>query len=354
MRDGRSSVSSDEHGDPRDGDAQAGDAPHGDAQDGVRERARAAGEDVAACLALAVALGHDLPLPGDGGTAARWRTLAAVSEVNLTAGRILEAHADALAILHEAGAREQPGGSWGVFAAEAPGLSLIAEPAADGFLLQGVKPWCSLAGDLTHALVVARTPAGRQLFAVDLSQPGVHVAEVEAWVSRGLRAVPSGPVHFTDVQAHAVGSPGWYLERPGFAWGGMGVAACWLGGALGLRARVLVCAQERKDQLTDLALGSADVALHGAAASLREAAERVDGGRADAREGEVLALRVRSVVADAVERCLTVAAHALGPAPLAFDEDHARRVADLTVYVRQHHGERDLARLGHFLRESAR
>lgn len=38
--------------------------------------------------------------------------------------------------------------------------------------------------------------------------------------------------------------------------------------------------------------------------------------------------------------------HALGPAPLAFDEDHARRVADLELYVRQHHAERDLAQLG--------
>ena len=39
--------------------------------------------------------------------------------------------------------------------------------------------------------------------------------------------------------------------------------------------------------------------------------------------------------------------HALGPAPLAFDEEHARRVADLTLYIRQHHGDRDLAALGH-------
>jgi hypothetical protein len=37
---------------------------------------------------------------------------------------------------------------------------------------------------------------------------------------------------------------------------------------------------------------------------------------------------------------------ALGPAPLATDREHAQRVADLTVYLRQHHAERDLARLG--------
>jgi hypothetical protein len=37
---------------------------------------------------------------------------------------------------------------------------------------------------------------------------------------------------------------------------------------------------------------------------------------------------------------------ALGAGPLGHDEAHSRRVADLTVYLRQHHAERDLAELG--------
>ena len=55
---------------------------------------------------------------------------------------------------------------------------------------------------------------------------------------------------------------------------------------------------------------------------------------------------MRQVVADAVEETLTRVGHNLGPGPLTGEEAHARRVADLTVYVRQHHAERDLARLG--------
>ncbi len=51
------------------------------------------------------------------------------------------------------------------------------------------------------------------------------------------------------------------------------------------------------------------------------------------------------MVADAAETVLREVGHALGPAPLAFDEEYARRVADLTLYVRQHHAERDLAAL---------
>jgi hypothetical protein len=52
------------------------------------------------------------------------------------------------------------------------------------------------------------------------------------------------------------------------------------------------------------------------------------------------------VVADTVDEVLQRVSRALGPAPLTGEEDHARRVADLTVYVRQHHAERDLAAAG--------
>ena len=44
---------------------------------------------------------------------------------------------------------------------------------------------------------------------------------------------------------------------------------------------------------------------------------------------------------------------ALGAGPLGHDEAHSRRVADLTVYLRQHHAERDLAQLGELVASSS-
>jgi hypothetical protein len=82
---------------------------------------------------------------------------------------------------------------------------------------------------------------------------------------------------------------------------------------------------------------------------LARAAALIDDGKAEGGAGQELGLRVRAVVADAAERTLRQVGHALGPAPLAFDEEHARRVADLELYVRQHHAERDLARLGELM-----
>lgn len=306
---------------------------------------RESGEDIGTALQLAADYGVRLPQPGCGQTASRWAVLSAVAELNLTVARVLEAHSDALAILAESGAAA-PAGTWGVFAAEAPGQRLEAEERDGRFILTGTKPWCSLASHLDSALVTARTGDDRQLFRVSLRQLSVHPEPPGRWIARGLRTVTSVAVHFDATPAEPVGAPGWYQTRPGFAWGGMGVAACWHGGARGLQATLLHTSAGRTGDLTDLHVGIVDAALHASQAVLNDAAAAVDGGYAAGAAGETLALRVRAVVADAVERTIRQVGHALGPAPLAFDEDHARRVADLELYVRQHHGERDLARLG--------
>jgi alkylation response protein AidB-like acyl-CoA dehydrogenase len=303
-----------------------------------------AGADAKAGLALAKRYGPEVPLPGGGATALRWQILAAVGAADLTVARILEAHSDALAILAEAG-EPVPDGRWGVFAAEAPNVTLTGQQGRSGWTVKGTKPWCSLGGSLDSALVTARTDAGGQLFAVDLRQETVRAEAAAGWVARGLRSVPSGPVHFHDAVAQPVGPPGWYLDRPGFAWGGIGVAACWFGGACAIAER-LRAGHPPFPELRALAIGTVDVALHAAEACLGHAALLVDGGQAGGEAGPTLALRVRAVVADAAEHALLQSRHALGPAPLAFDERHARRVADLELYILQHHGERDLAVLG--------
>ena len=306
-------------------------------------------------LELAAALTDSAPLPASGATAERWDLLAALAVRDLTIARVVEAHLDAVAILAEARTASQtdvgpgPGSTWGVFAAEAPDAVLTATADGAGWRLNGRKPWCSLAGRLTHALVTAHVDDGRGLFAISLRQQGVTVVD-GVWQARGLVEVPSGPVDLDDVPAQAVGEPGWYLRRPGFAHGGIGVAACWYGGAVAVASLLRVAAGRREpDQLALWHLGENDLDLTTAATMLEAAAAQVDAGAATGAAGEVLALRTRSVVAAAAERVIARVGHALGPAPLALDAEHAARVADLTLYLRQHHAERDVAALGRML-----
>lgn len=318
--------------------------------------------DVTALLALAVEAGETWPRPGEGRTQLLWELLASVAAIDVAAARVLEPHMDAIAILSQAAGTdtadrppgEGVGASWGVFAAEAPGVSLRASRDGGTVVLDGAKPWCSLAASLDRAVITAHTDdGGRAAFAVDLRHPGVWCEE-PAWVARGLREIPSGTVHFDQVPAVALGGTGWYHSRPGFAWGGMGVAACWLGGAVGVardfRAGLLAGADAGRepDQVALAALGEVDRTLTAAMQYLARTAARIDDGSlgAHGQSSWSEAQRVRGTVASAVERVLHLVLSNRGPAPLAFDERYAKRTADLGLYVRQHHGSRDDAQLG--------
>jgi hypothetical protein len=337
--------------------------------DGLIEQATTAGEDIEAALQLARTYATLLPLPGQGKTAHRWAVLSALGRANLTTARVFEAHTDALAILAEAGDAAEAGGrtgepdraaadraaagtTYGVFAAEGsvePVQARPVEPRGVGgqFQLSGLKRWCSLGSQLDVGLVTAQVSGGRQLFQVDLHHPSVIAEPTTDWVARGLRTVTSTSLRFDATPARPIGDVDWYLTRPGFSWGGIGVAACWYGGALGLQDRLVQAAKSPVDSLSALHIGTVDAALYAAGAVLAQAARSIDQGEAAGAAGELLALRTRAVVVDAVERTMREVEHALGPAPLAFEESHARRVADLALYLRQHHGERDFAALGH-------
>lgn len=318
--------------------------------------------DAGRALALARDIGASAAQPGEGQTVELFEMLATIAAADLTAARIAEAHLDAFSILDQASVARREFStavdvgdqSWGVFAAEGAESRLSATQQNGRWHLDGRKPWCSLAGSLSHALVTAHTsPTHRRLFAVELADRGIRV-HADAWVARGLTNVPSGTVDFTDVAASPVGADEWYLHRPGFAWGGIGVAACWWGGAIGVARQLLVAAQKREpDQLALAHLGAIDVSLMASGVALAGAAASIDAGEATGPVGVLLAARVRGLVARTVDDVITRVGHALGPAPLALDERHARRVADLQLYVRQHHAERDDASLGRLLLANA-
>ncbi|PPH76216.1 acyl-CoA dehydrogenase family protein [Rathayibacter rathayi] len=309
--------------------------------------------DIDSALAYARRFGGDAPRPGTGRTAELHDLLRRLARCDLGVARAVEPHLDALAILGEAEFAPADLGvaadaTWGVFAAEGGTDPLVARERGGDWLLDGVKPWCSLAERLDAALVTAHVgdaSGERRLFAVALRE-GSTAPEADAWHARGLTEVPSGPVRFSDARAVPVGAADWYLSRPGFAWGGIGVAACWHGGSLGVAAAVAEAAARREDPHLLAHIGAIDTALAGSRRALDEAAALIDAGEADGARGSLLAKRVRASVAGAVEEILLRAGRALGPAPLALDAEHAKRVADLALYVRQHHAERDDAALG--------
>jgi alkylation response protein AidB-like acyl-CoA dehydrogenase len=283
------------------------------------------------------------PLPGGGESVERWAHLGGVAYEDLVLGRLVEAHADAAAITAELGGRRVLAGQrWAVWAA-GPAHSVTGACEQGVWTLSGTKAWCSGATMVTHALVDAATPAGQQLFALDVAQPGVEPCE-STWVGSGMAGADTRQVVFDAAAAAPVGAPGAYLTRPGFWAGAIGVAACWHGGS----ARVAQVLFERARTSTDhhllTHLGAVHTALQENHAVLVSAGAALD--RHPGANHAVLALSVRSTIEHNAAEVMRRVGRALGPGPLALDAGHAQLVADLTVYIRQHHAEADLETLG--------
>jgi alkylation response protein AidB-like acyl-CoA dehydrogenase len=284
----------------------------------------------------------ELPIPGRGDTWRRWTELRDWGRQDLILARLAEGHTDALAILAEAGRTPWPGCLYGVWAARSgPGLLL-----RDGHL-NGTLRFCSGAHSLDRALVVADSQDGPRL--LDAEVRGTAVEPVcGSWQPLGMAATDSADVGFADLtvnQEDLVGPPGFYTERPGFWHGGAGVAAVWLGGAVGVLDHIGTwLGQHGADSHALAHLGALHVAAEATDALLQRVANAID-AHPDARHQRGVGT-VRASAEHTARAVLDLAPRLFGASGLCRDERLGQRLADLMVYIRQHHGERDLADLG--------
>lgn len=287
-----------------------------------------------------------LPMPGAGTTRRRWDAFARIARDDLPLAKLVEPHHDAAAILTDLD--EDPPGPrqiWGVWAAEPPFAVLRAEPVASGWRLFGSKAFCSGASLVTHALVTAEHDGASRLFSVELGGGIDRDTSGPQWVGLGMARAATQTLCFDDVAARPIGGLGAYVARPGFWFGAIGVAACWFGGARGV-ADSLERAVDRLDAHGLAHLGAVRAELDSLDLAFEAAASRVDSCAYGMGDAERLAHVLRSRTAEVVEVVVSHVGRALGPGPLAVDGHHAQHLADLQVFVRQHHAERDLARLG--------
>ncbi|WNZ81795.1 acyl-CoA dehydrogenase family protein [Pseudomonas sp. P108] len=297
------------------------------------------------CLRALVEAGLDrLPLPGSGHTLERFQCLAEVGGHDLGLCKLFEGHTDALAIIEQLGGTPTPGSTWGMWAAEPPQARVKVSPAGHMVALHGRKAWCSGAAVLSHALLTAwDADDQQQLVAVALDQPGVTITE-QGWQAVGMGATGSVEVLFDGAEAQAIGNPGDYLQRAGFWQGGIGIAACWYGAARQIAEALRNHCGQRPEPHALAHLGAVDSALQAAADVLRFSALHIDAHPED--NAELLARRARAVVEQSTEQVMREVGRALGAGPFCKDRHFARLSADLPVFLRQSHAERDLAALG--------
>ena len=299
---------------------------------------------------LRAVVGRPLPLPGGGRTAERFAALYEIGRDDLELARLTEAHFDATAIAAEAGHDLGAGALYGVWAASGPDPLTITADGDDGAIrLRGTVPWCTGVGIADRALVTARSsaPDGEGLLVDVAVKDGKVVDADRQWLSPAFASTQTATMFFdtTLERADIVGRPGWYLCRPGFWHGAIGVSACWAGGMQGLYD-MHIARWTRRDEHSCAHLAAAFAAVQGMRSLLQQAALDIDAAPSDLVAAEVRARAVRHLIERLCTSAMDELAVGAGPEPLAFDAEIIARTQQLQLYIRQCHGQRDLAPLG--------
>lgn len=286
--------------------------------------------------------------------------LEALGRTDIPLSRLTEGHVDALRIHAEAGTTPSAGCLYGVWASRSRGTGIRARRTDGGWHLEGTLRFASGAGLLDRALVPVWTDDETSLL---LDVPvGDWPVDDSAWQTGAMRLSHSHTIHLdhdvSDASATQLGGEGFYLARPGFFPGGVGVAAVWVGGA----ARVADLVRRHVGEgapspAVQLRLGHLRTELVAAAGAVEAAASRLVAGGVQAPAGpagtpgglQALATETRAVVGASVRRLLEQARAVAGPAGLAFDGPLTRAVDDLDLYVRQQSTDGDALVLGGLL-----
>ncbi|HEX3512212.1 MAG TPA: hypothetical protein VHT27_14065 [Solirubrobacteraceae bacterium] len=300
--------------------------------------------------------------PPAGGLAGEVRLVRAVAAVDGSTARILDGHLNGVERLASSGPEQlrfnelrqiRKGtlllGVWGADPVAGEGPPARMEDRDGRLVLRGVKTFCSGAGGVQRALVVAAHGEERGRLAYVDTGSGVRVDR--AWYrASGLRSSESHRVEFHDTPVLALlGEPGELAREPWFSRDAVRTSATWAGLSDGLvaetvsrldRARVDATQAQAVGRMR-VALGTIDRWLDHTAAVLGRPGEGVP-----VPDQTALALECRLALHECARLIASLAARACGSRALVDGGrlDRARR--DLDLFLLQHRLDPKLATLG--------
>jgi alkylation response protein AidB-like acyl-CoA dehydrogenase len=239
-------------------------------------------------------------------------------------------------------------GVWGGEPRDAEGDPAAVVATAAGEVLRGVKTFCSGAGGLQRAAVLARDPCGDAplLVWIDLTDERSVSVDRTWYRGAGLVASESHRVQFDDAPVLArLGGPGAISHQPWFARDALRTAASWCGMADSAAESALdeLASRPAAGDLEALAAGRILTARQTIDAWLARAADAMDVAASDL---PAVALHGRAAISAACRTLLDEAARACGSHPFARGGDLDRARRDLELFLFQHRLDPLLARAG--------
>jgi alkylation response protein AidB-like acyl-CoA dehydrogenase len=271
--------------------------------------------------------------------------LISVGSADLSVGRVLEGHINAIRLVAAYGSDAQNrrvalvvegGGALGVWGADEGTAVTI-----DSGKLSGTKRYCSGLGVVHLAVVPVRSGTEQQLVLVSTTDH--RRADAAAWAMHGMRATHSGRYSFDGMSVSEddrLGKPGDFTREPLFFGGAWRIAAVELGGVFGLIEATRACLSRRGrlgNPIQVSRLGDLLVAAHAARALAVAAARHAESDDAlnapdHAARHSILARLAAERIA---EEAMGVAARSVGLEGLVSGSTLERRLRDLGTYIRQ-------------------
>jgi hypothetical protein len=264
-----------------------------------------------------------------------WALVRAVAKADGSVGRLYEGHLNAVERLRleDIDPEDRWLGVWGADPAPGEGEPARVEDGA----VHGVKVFCSGAGGLDRALVMARVDGRPQLVYVDLESIEVD----RTWYrAGGMRASESHRVVFHGARVLARLEP--LTRQPWFATDAIRTAAAWAGIADAAADAALadLAARPELDDLRALAAGRIATARATMDRWLEHAATAPD------EDLPAVSIQLRAAIAQAGAQIIDEGARATGSRPFATGTPFDRARRDFELFVLQHRLDPLLARLG--------
>jgi alkylation response protein AidB-like acyl-CoA dehydrogenase len=270
--------------------------------------------------------------------------LRLLGRANLSLGRLIEAHINAIRLITRYGTPAQAqhaadaalaGHLFALWVTDAPGEPPLL--LTDGHTLHGAKAPCSGAGHATRALVTADASAGTIMLLVHLD-PGERATH-EAWRATGMRAAANGRMDLTGLTPSApIGEAGDYLRQPDFSAGAWRTSAVTLGGLEALTAafRAALVARRRTDNPHQRArVGEALIAQETARLWVHRAAMLAENPDAAPDDTAAMVNLARIAAETATLNAIGIVQRGLGMAAFRDGTLTALLFRDLAIYLRQ-------------------
>lgn len=285
---------------------------------------------------------------------------------NLSVGRIVEGHINALLLIDTFGTPQQKrkyftlaekGALFGIWNTEIPQEKVKLIKKSNNFYIEGTKSFCSGGLHLDFAIVTAEKFQSNFMCLIDLKENQHLQEDWSSWNPIGMRASVSCRIHFSKVpiiEQQILGKPLSYYKEPHFSWGGVRFSAVQVGGAQSILDEVIKDLTKRKrtsDPYQKMRLGKMAILTKTAKFWISEA-QKIERGE---KEEMTTAMRVhfanmmRSATLYICEEILSIAEKAVGIQGTMMNHPLEQKIRDLRVYLKQAGPDAALASVGDFI-----